>query len=143
MILLLKNKLIIALDKVLEDSLKVEGIPKQVLFTLEEGVEFIRELNALPYYKPSIVLVRTDGNIDGWKNINQQIFHTARITVEALTEIVTLWKDDKLFVFYDSIQIKIVKQSAADPNQKHWLESAPGNDLKVPTSPPTGTGPST
>ena len=136
MILLLKNKLLIALDKVLEDALKVEGIPKQVLFTLEEGVEFIRELNALPYYKPSLTFVRIDGDIGKWETINQQIFHTTRISVEALTEIVTLWKDNKLFVFYDSIQIKIAPPPVADVNQKHWLESAPGNDLK-PGSPAT------
>jgi hypothetical protein len=115
MLLKLRNKMTMAMDKMIEEAKELGGVPGQILLEPKEAAEFIREINH------TSMKIRVKKEIDiGQKNpdefdIRLLIWGKDPISTEDLKMIVEKWYKKEYSFRYKSLELLVVMKANPEP----------------------------
>lgn len=118
MLLKLKNKTLLTMDKLLKDALDKNGVPENFVFEPKEAADFFRELrdNKLVYQKAVEIQQIGDGNID------IRLLLRSELTQDNMYMLINKWYRGELIVKYCDTEIHVynkkVIKSADIPTSK-------------------------
>lgn len=123
MILKFKNKYIMALNGLIADATQTGGIPSFILLEPQEAFNILLEASKLKKEYTGAIAIKHE-NIDTTMSIWNQ-----DISRKELKEITEQWYKRKYTVFYNNIELRIIKQNKPAkelPKPKVWRYNLEG-----------------
>ena len=110
MLMKIKNKMMLAMDKLIEEAKKDGGVPASILFEPQEAADFLKELHDLKIQTRKHVSVKHKDD----SAIDIRFLLNATLTKERLEDLIKQWYKRDFVLFYKDIEIKVIKKQKPD-----------------------------
>jgi len=104
MLMTLKNKMIMGMDRLIEETRMKGGIPNTINLEPQEAADFLREIRELE----DKTEIRFQGKSAG---IDLRFILKQELTKERLVELITQWHHGDFDIYYKDIKLKVVKNA--------------------------------
>lgn len=120
MLMKIKNKMTLAMDKMIEKAEADGGIPSHILLDPQEAANFLRELSTLKVeYRRFINLLRTNDNTDSDTDMRFILYQ--KMSTENLKTIINQLYKNELSLSYKNIKIQVIKKHKFEnPGQQSY-----------------------
>ena len=118
MILKLRNKMTMAMDKMIEEAKEIGGVPGEIIFEPKEAVEFIREIHH------SAMKLRCKKNIEirqsnsNEPDVRLQIWGSAPLLDKDVRSIIERWYKRECKFTYRKVDLFVVHKSNPTINEQ-------------------------
>lgn len=128
MLLKLKNKTLLAMDKLIKESTDKGGKPDCFVFEPQEAADFFREIRLVKDIFKSHLEIKQVSNSD---NVDVRFLLQAELSRDTLHLLINKWLKHDLLIFYKNIEIIIVRKKKLDvPKPQGQHDSGDGHVLK-------------
>ena len=111
MIIRLKNKYQLALQKMVQDCENKGGIPDYIEVIPGEAWDILKEMQACKSKKAKY---EAKYSLAGAEDVRFQIYGSSPIDIEMANVLVRRWMKEEFIVSYDEIPIKVVQKKKVD-----------------------------
>lgn len=105
MLMTIKNKMLLGMDRLIEETKKKGGVPANISLDVQEAADFLREIQHLKIEIRKYLSVKHANNTDtDFRFLLQSV-----VTKEGLGEIIKQWYNKEFVVTYKGVEIRVVK----------------------------------
>lgn len=109
MLMTLKNKMMIGMDKLITEANVVNGVPAKILLEPQEAAEFIKEIKDNKILSNKFITLAHTGD-----DIDVRFLLTGELTNEKVKTIINQWYTKTINICYKNVEIVVVKKQAPD-----------------------------
>lgn len=124
MLMTLKNKILLSMDRLIMETKKKGGVPESIFLEPQEAIEFLREIKyADRSFRGNNITVKHTNNND----VDIRFLLQGELTDERLKTFVKNWHKKIFVIFFKGIELKVVeKKLPKAPLQRIIKENAFG-----------------
>jgi len=110
MLMKIKNKVLLAMDMLIEEANSKGGIPSTILFEPQEAADFLKEIHELKVScRKHVHIEHKDDNA-----IDIRFMLQAPLTKERLQDLIGQWYKRDFVIYYKDVELRVVKKKAPD-----------------------------
>lgn len=127
MLMTIKNKMMLAMDSLIEEANKKGGVPAEISLEPREAVDFLKEISTLKILCNTHVSIK---NANG-SETNIHLLLKPELTSERLHTLVKQWYVKTFILSYKDIELKVIPKKLPDrPPDVPIPSPAPGRIIK-------------
>jgi len=114
MLMKIKNKMMLGMDKVIKRTTDSGGIPACILLDPQEAVDFLKEIRELKIQCKKHIRVEHKNNSD----IDMRFVLHGQLTKEKFNTFIVQWYNREILLYYKGIKLQVVKKKKPVPPPK-------------------------
>ncbi len=131
MLLKIKNKTLLAMDKLLKDADDRKAVTDYFVFEPKEAADFIREIRIDRTTFKKHVEIKQNDETD---NVDIRFILKQMLTAESMHLIVNKWFKQEITIYYHGVEIQVIKKKVLEVTKPEPVQSSKGWDTPdVPT----------